>query len=33
MDTIRTMYQGGATALTLESVAAKYLINVCQENI
>jgi len=33
MDTIRTMYQGGATAFTLESVAAKYLINVCQENI
>lgn len=33
MDTIKTMYHGGATAFTLESVAAKYLINVCQENI
>jgi nucleoside-diphosphate kinase len=32
METIRAIYQGLQAAFTLETVAAKYLINVCQEN-
>ena len=32
MEIIRMIYQGVSTDFTLETVAAKYLINVCQEN-